>query len=178
MAKSGRPSTFTADLGRRICEHVALGKSLTTIGKMDGAPSMRTILRWLSEEETTPAIDAFRLGYTRARIASADAGYEEIRELEAQVRDKTMDPQTARVLIDSIKWRISKIKPQSYGDRTQIDLSGGVEVKQVFSLEAPDWMAEALAGRVEAPKLIAGSLAGHESPANVPALASGLDATH
>ena len=44
--------------------------------------------------------------------------------------------------VDSMKWRIAKQLPRSYGDRTAVEVSGRVE--RPISDSAPEWMKAAI----------------------------------
>ena len=60
-------------------------------------------------------------------------------------------PENARIALDSIKWRLSKMLPGVYGDRQHIEHSGSLKVETVKD-HAPEWAAErlaALAGRTD-----------------------------
>ena len=48
------------------------------------------------------------------------------------------------MLIDSIKWRLSKMMPSVYGDRSHIEHSGSVKVDSVRAF-VPEWMEAMLA---------------------------------
>ncbi len=136
---TGRPSGYTPAKADTICDEIADGKSLRSVCARKAMPDKKTVLRWLRQNED------FRAQYARAREAAADAAYEDIVEIESKLMAKEMHPNTARVLIDSIKWRASKLKPKVYGDRSQVDLGGGLDVnKQWLHDEAPDWMQERL----------------------------------
>ncbi len=120
--------------------------------------------------------DTFREEYGRARTASADVGLEQIQEIERRLLRSgrianpdwdaakgkspdnpkyimapgSIDPQTARVLIDSIKWRMGKLNAPRYSEKTNVHLSGGMEVKAPKD-QAPDWLKDvttALAAQV------------------------------
>ncbi len=56
-----------------------------------------------------------------------------------------IDPNTARALIDSIKWRLAKMLPRVYGERSHLEVSGELKLETVKD-RAPEWMAERLAG--------------------------------
>ncbi len=88
---------------------------------------------------------------TRAREAGAHAQFEQIREIEEKLlNEEYKDPQNARIASDLIKWRLSKMLPRVYGDRTHIEHSG--EVKTSPKDFAPEWMVELLTGKgTEAP---------------------------
>ncbi len=118
-------------------------------------------------------LDQFQTQYARAREAAADAAYEQIMEVERAMRlpkkvlnplyDKEkpelmkqlavfsekdnpdyIDPHTGRVLIDSIKWRASKLKPKVYGDRLEMDVNANIGVTVTALDHAPDWLKEKL----------------------------------
>ncbi len=59
-----------------------------------------------------------------------------------------LDPHAARVAIDTIKWRLSKMMPRVYGERSHLEISGGLKVETVKD-RAPEWMETALAGGAE-----------------------------
>src|ERR1700674_1410214 len=44
----GRPRSYTAERAKRICDLVAEGESLRTIGEMRGMPARRTVRGWLN----------------------------------------------------------------------------------------------------------------------------------
>lgn len=102
---------FDADVAWEVCERSARGEPLTKICKDERIPSYETIYKWLREEPE------FAEDYARAREDSAESGYFEIMDIERDLIDGKIDAGTARVAIDSIKWRIGKMKPKVYGDR-------------------------------------------------------------
>lgn len=64
--------------------------------------------------------------YARARSAQADAHFEEMADLEEQCRQGSLDPQAFRALLDSRKWRLARMRPSVYGDKTSIEHSGHI----------------------------------------------------
>lgn len=117
----GRPSSFTPELGDYICAQLAEGRSLRRVLKEDGMPAMSTIFRWLIDDDK----QKFQEQYTRAKAESADALADEIIDLAHSVRNGSVDPQSARVAGDLMKWSASKLKPKVYGDK--LDLTTGNE---------------------------------------------------
>ena len=141
----GRKTEYTVAMGEKICGGIAKGMGVTELCEPEDMPTAWTIFKWLRVNEE------FASAYARAREASADAGYEKIVELERKVASKDMHPNDARVIIDSIKWRISRIKPKAYGDRSQVDVTGGVEVvHRIIKEEAPEWMLDRLGASAQA----------------------------
>lgn len=116
--------------------------------------------------------EMFRVEYGRARTASAEVGLEQIAEIERRLllnaripnpdwdaakgraadNPKTImaeggiDPHTARVLVDSIKWRMGKLNGK-YSEKTQLELSGTLGHKAVQE-HAPDWLKDKVAKAV------------------------------
>ena len=59
--------------------------------------------------------------YARAREAQADAHFDEMVELEAECREGKLDPQAFRAMLDSLKWRLARMRPRVYGDKLTVD---------------------------------------------------------
>ncbi len=131
--KIGRPSSYTQDIADRICSELADGKSMRTVCKADGMPSMQTVFSWL---RTMPA---FLEQYTRAKEDAADAFAEEMLDIADDAANDWMaanDPENpgyrlngehinrSRLRVDTRKWIASKLKPKKYGDKVQTELTG------------------------------------------------------
>ena len=138
-----RKSGYTSETGDRIIEQLADGMSALAISKLEGMPNERTIRRWAVDPELSDP--DFVPKYARAREMGADHEFDRIEELEDRLESGDIDPHVARVLIDSIKWRLSKKLPCTYGDRSHLEVSGGLAVESVKD-HAPEWLSERLAG--------------------------------
>jgi hypothetical protein len=110
----GRPSKYTPELGALICERMASGETLQAICREPGMPDISTIYRWAEAHED------FRASHARARIRQADAFVDGITD----ICDTEEDPARARVRMDARKWVASKMIPERYGDRTNMQLTG------------------------------------------------------
>lgn len=121
----GRPSDYTDEVALEICAQIAEGKSLRSICKAEGLPSLRTVMRWLNERE------AFQQQYARAREDQADSLADEL--IDIADRDD-LDPNDKRVRLDARKWAASKLKPKKYGDRLELD--GAVQLNLSERLRA------------------------------------------
>jgi hypothetical protein len=53
----------------------------------------------------------------------ADTLFSEMADVEAKVQAGTMDSHAARVVLDSMRWRASKLAPKVYGDRLDVSVS-------------------------------------------------------
>lgn len=129
--KIGRPTIYSNELADRICTELASGRSARSVCSEEGMPAMQTFWRWLRENP------AFRERYACAKQESADALVEEMLDIadnstgdyaeddEGRIRFVPENVQRARLRIDARKWIASKLKPQRYGER--LDLQHGVQ---------------------------------------------------
>jgi hypothetical protein len=127
-AKRGRPSTYTPELGDRICELHAGGTMIDKIcADHDWAPnSMATVLNWAED------IPDFQAKYARAHKACAQA----LAFRAITVSEIERDPMRARVISENLRWLASKFDPGKFGDKLEIQadhtisLSGAIEEAQ------------------------------------------------
>ncbi len=139
----GRRTTFTPEIGAKICDLLAEGHSLLAISKLPGMKPITTLQGWAWNADWSS--EAFVVNYARARALQAHSEFDELKEVEGELKAGKIDPHTARVLIDSIKWRLAKMLPGTYGERQHIEHSGTIKHETVKD-HAPEWMQERLAG--------------------------------
>ena len=137
---TGRPSIRTPELLEEICALIAQGKSIASIGEMEGMPEARTIWGWLNRDE------GFLQSYTRAIQARAIIHAERIDELAEMATRGEIPPDVARVAIDAKKWTAQRLLPKLYGDRTQVDAT--VTHTHTLHLEALKTLADKARGNV------------------------------
>lgn len=134
--KGGRPSILTEKLADAICERIASGETLMAICREQGMPTMTTVMRWAQSDETG-GVAWFRERYARAKELRLEVMAEEINGI---ADDKSEDPQSRRVRIDSRKWLLGKLAWRVYGDRSQVELTGkdggAIEVSVAETLRA------------------------------------------
>ncbi len=131
---------FTPDLGEKICTALAAGQSILAIARIEEMPPESTIRRWGRNPKCSS--EEFVAEFARAREDNADHHFDRMQEIEARLEQQDIDPHAARVLLDSIKWRLAKQLPRSYGDRTAVEVTGRIE--RPISEEAPGWMKETI----------------------------------
>ncbi len=160
-SRRGRKTTFTDEMGAKVCSMIAAGMSLKSIAETRGMPPSSTVIDWLARSERgDESYSDFSLKYAHARMASGDAAYEHIRDYERRLQlprltetvvdgvtkmiptPGYLDANVGRTLIDSAKWRASKLKPKVYGDR--LELAGKVGATSDLVEQAPDWLKEAI----------------------------------
>ena len=59
--------------------------------------------------------------YARAREAGADVQFDLMDDLEQDVLDGLLDPQAFRVAMDARKWRLGRMSPKKYGEKSCVD---------------------------------------------------------
>jgi hypothetical protein len=69
--------------------------------------------------------------YARARESRADARFESLDAVLGAMRQGQIDPATARVMVDTIKWQCAHEKPSRYGESSLLAgaLAAGSSVK-------------------------------------------------
>lgn len=105
------------DIQDRVIEAIQLGRSLRQVCADDGMPPFRTVQRWIVSDS------AFVVRYARARLAQADVLFDRMEAVEEAVSAGTMDSHAARVVLDSMRWRASKLAPKVYGDRLDVSVT-------------------------------------------------------
>jgi len=117
----GRPTTYTLELAKEICDAVArCTLSMTTLVKANQHwPERETIALWRVRHEE------FYLMYMQAKQAQCDLYAEECvdisdsENLEATMRDN--------LRVSTRKWFVSKLAPKLYGDKVVLEDSSGKE---------------------------------------------------
>jgi hypothetical protein len=98
-----------------------------------------SFFRWVGEDEELSE------QYTRAREARADLAFEEMDDLSDQAMRAESQVQVAalRLVADNLKWKLARMAPKKYGDRTALDHGGSVNVT-LFDGEQARRMAQQL----------------------------------
>ena len=144
-AKTGRPSIYSAELGAEICRRIARGNSVRAIARMDDMPSLETIYDWVNSSRS------FAEEFFRARVQSADAVVDQCFAIADDSSNDTRTIHTRggdtiehadREWIDRSKlrvgfrqWFASRLNPARYGEKTQVEHSGSIELKLGLRLD-------------------------------------------
>jgi hypothetical protein len=128
----GRPTIFSEDVALTICERLADGQSLRTIGADPDLPSQRTIYRWLAANEE------FRQQYARARETQADTLFDEMLDIADNSANDWMarleekgggfelngdHVRRTQLRLDTRKWMAGKLRPKKYGEKIDVEHS-------------------------------------------------------
>lgn len=125
-----KPTPRTPDKGAlalEVLRRMREGESLRSIAASVGVP-YSTLQTWMVE--TVPEGQ-----YARAREAQADAHADEALAVAAQAARGELDPQGARLLVDTLKWRAAKFHRHRYGDQQQVEHSGAVGLTVAYQRE-------------------------------------------
>lgn len=120
---AGRPSSFTEELGSRICERLAAGETLRAICKDDDMPVVSTVISWVAHADKKE----FSKQYARARLAQAQHYFDDLLSIaDDQSRDAVTPASVARdrLRVDTRKWYLSKVLPKIYGDKLDLTSNG------------------------------------------------------
>ena len=127
------------EIQEKVVEAIQTGRSLRQVCQDDGMPDFRTVQRWIVSD------GQFAVRYARARMAQADVLFDRMEAVEEAVSAGTMDSHAARVVLDSMRWRASKLAPKIYGDRldvqvsdTRISISGALAAAQSRLVDVVD----------------------------------------
>jgi len=111
-----RPSIYSEKLVKRILDEIASGRSVISICRdEDWSPNADTWYRWLYNKE------GLSDRYARAKSVQSEREADIILDIADNATNQ--DYQVARLRVDARKWVASKLLPNKYGDKTQIDHS-------------------------------------------------------
>jgi hypothetical protein len=113
----GRPSGKTPEMMEAVLLRVSSGRSLASVGNDEDMPDVRTLHRWIAEDER------FRQAYTRACANRSLVYADTIGDIAKGVLAGKIDPNAARVAIDSYKWLAARLQSGLYGERSEVNVN-------------------------------------------------------
>jgi len=105
-----RPTKYTDKLALDICSRIAEGESVRSIAKDSKMPNASTIHAWVLDNVV------FSKQYEVAKSIGAEVESESMIELAHTMEDTTR----AKLVIDTIKWSLSKKLPKRFGDKSTL----------------------------------------------------------
>ena len=114
-----RPTTYTFDLCTDICEELYANSLTDVLAGNEDYPARSTFFKWKREHK--------ELSDLYVNIAQ-DRGILFIEEIDQTVEDLKhgqIDPSTANVIIQTLKWKAAKFYPKMFGEK--VDLTSGGE---------------------------------------------------
>lgn len=153
--KNGRPSIYTKKTARHICRELCKGRTVVSILKDEGMPSIPTMYNWLNKFSTAFQPE-FLEAYTTAREIQAEIYADEIKDIADDgsndtyevLNEKTGKMETkvdydhikrSALRVESRKWLAAHLLPRKFSDRMQVtgadgkDLIPSTPTKVVFN---------------------------------------------
>lgn len=133
MKKPGRPSSYTLEIAREICERLAAGEPLRSICRDEHMPQWQTVYRWMDNSKDFSNLIA------RAREAGFDAIAEQCLDIADDERHDWLLTKKgvitndvaigrAKLQVETRLKLLAKWNPKKYGDKQDINLTGQMEV--------------------------------------------------
>jgi len=105
---------FTPELVKEFLRRIAIdGRSARSVGRDDDMPSYEAFYNLMNKDEVV------RSKYFLAQESRATAIDDHIDSILKDMKDKKTDWQSARLEIDTAKFRMAKFFPRLYGEQTQ-----------------------------------------------------------
>jgi hypothetical protein len=133
--KTGRPSTFTPEIGHEICHRLAQGETLRSICRDDHLPLDLTVREWAWKDPT------FASQYVQARDRGLDRMADELLDISDDGSNDWMERETkrgtietvvdreaierSRLRVDTRKWYLAKLAPKRYSERVELTSADG-----------------------------------------------------
>lgn len=123
----GRPSDYSPEVTRIICERLGQGDSLRQICQDETMPDKSTVMRWLHLHSE------FRDQYACAREDQADFWAEQIIEISDDGENDSYKDNDgnerinqdviarSRLRVDTRKWLMARMAPKKYGDKIDVE---------------------------------------------------------
>jgi hypothetical protein len=112
---TGRPTIYSEDMAKRICQRLASGESLRSICRDDDMPAKSTVLLWVVTPDH-PFLDH----YSRAREASGFAHADRSVDIVDQVVSGELEPNAARVALSGLQWAAERMAPKKHSPRQEL----------------------------------------------------------
>lgn len=114
-----RITEYDYNLCLEICERVSNGENIKTVlNSNENYPHFSTWCNWKRLNDELNDL------YTRSIQDKAESVDEKIDEIMLKVENRQMDFMSARVLIDTLKWKASKYYPKMFGDKVDLTTKG------------------------------------------------------
>ena len=165
----GRPTVYTGAIADEVCTRLAAGETLREICRSDYMPDEKTVRSWAIENRS-----GFSPRYARARDLQIEHWADELISIADDASNDWMrrngkdealgwqfngeHVQRSRLRSDNRKWLLSKLKPERYGER--VDVNSTATVKTVDSMtdeELAERMSQIARGMREEARVIDGA---------------------
>lgn len=121
-----RPTQLTPAIAQEICDRVGFGQSLRKICRDPAMPWELDVRRWLDEDR------AFAKQYDDALRYYADGQFDELQELAEEATSSNLN--LAKFKSETLKWRLAKLDPERFGDRTDLTVTARRSVEHEITV--------------------------------------------
>ncbi len=141
-----RRCEYSIEIVESVCVRLSEGEMVKAALESLGI-ARRTFFGWIRQHPEAAA------QYRAARLARGEHCRDQLIELNEKLKQGKIDPQSARVLSDNLRWMAAKDAPELFSDRVELTGANGqdltTEDKPRDNLELARWMALVLtkAGR-------------------------------
>lgn len=130
----GRKTKYNKKLAEKICNQLALGKSIRDVlNSSSEYPCWQTLRTWINKYED------FKIAYVKAKedgieyiLANCDKLLNDALE-DSKYKDKTDLGKThlIKAALDYGKWKAEKLSPKVYGKQSELNVKAGDQLIQV-----------------------------------------------
>jgi hypothetical protein len=115
------PTKYNYQICEEICARVSEGENIKKVLASDlkRYPRFNTWCAWKRKYEELSNL------YTQSNQDRGEIKDAEIEDYKQMLLSGAIDPATARVLIDTVKWQAAKYYPKMFGDKSQVDVTSG-----------------------------------------------------
>ncbi len=114
-----RPSSYTPEIVKEICDRLANGEPLEQICRSEGMPASRTVRDWQEcKVESVP--HSVSADIARARDIGFDVIALNTRSTARGVGESTNDVQRDKLIIETDLKLLAKWNPKKYGDSSKV----------------------------------------------------------
>jgi hypothetical protein len=114
---AGRPTKYNFELAKEICEQL-YDKSLSDVLRSKkNYPARSTFFLWKRENSELSDL------YVNIAQDKGVLFIEEIDQTIIDLKNGKIDPSTANVIIQALKWKAAKFYPKMFGDKSEVDIT-------------------------------------------------------
>lgn len=141
----GRPSTYDALVANEILALIASGRTLRQTCRAEHLPSESTVRTWVLDDR-----EGFSARYARARDLLLESKADEIFDIADDGSNDWMKYENkdgsegwrlngehvkrSELRVNSIKWVLSKLKPERYGEKLELNGNGASPIIPVVNV--------------------------------------------
>ncbi len=114
---------YNVAIAQRVLEQLMEGHSLRQIAEDPAMPKPSAVCNWASGRDPGAVADDFPDRYLNARRVQADVRFDELIDTARSAPPDQVSVNKARLLIDTMKWSLSKQYREKYGDHSQVEHS-------------------------------------------------------